>query len=723
LERRYLLAADLVNLDVSFKEGLLDIRANNYEDIIVTAGGENTSLVKINGRDPSFGPLAADQVRSIRAIGGQFSYIDLSDARRDKDAFSLLGRTVESEPDDSWGLHDQPIDYWLDQIYSDPAARSEGLSWPEKVERLEALIQSQPATVRQAPVVGHYDHFSAGPVAADSAMLDEPGIAAVSSGDEGGIVDIIGPVEQPEYVDWMTFTVDHRADPAVDGLAFNGMTVDFSISDGTAVSPDDYDPQALPMEPLEWLDGEEGQNRTISIDIAQDNIWEEDEDLQVTLNGIQNFNGDEGNARLGVSQATGVILNDDPFPTVSIEPSVFVNEDEGPAVLNVRLSNPSYHAITVNWTTQDEAAISDQDYSGGGGAVTFPAESIEDQQITISITDDGVPETNESFVVQLTGATNAEIGPSPYDRGRVTIVDEDGGFSGVVKSQRIAPVAIAEDLFTVKSGEYYDAGNGSEFRFEFEGTVPIGSPLRYELLDTDANFLLSSGAGSSFDYAFSDSINSPDLGWAYVKFYIDANSSGSSNLGELFINSPAFEVVKWASHTLTFEVSNLIPASQIPATVAGRTAWAQQLADGELSVVQKRQHEDDWRSPIVLTMVPVGNGQFIVNPATRPDQGAYYDVDLHLNATPDVTFTFLNVWCGWPTIQAEGCSRSGVGSAVVFDATQYTFIHEIGHFYGSWHTPPFASWNDYLMIKGGQGFTGSRELLRFGDAVNFYNGS
>jgi len=695
--------------------------------LVPAGGGELPVLVKINGRAPESGPIAAADVRKIEAIGGTLSYIDLSEARQNDAAFANLKLTVESVPDDLWKIDYEPIGSVIDEIYADDlAARTAGLSWSEKVSRIDRWISQREATARQAPPVGQFDHFSAAPA---SRLAAPSGAAAESSGDDGGIVDIVEEVSQPESIDWMNFTVDHHPTPGSNApFRFNGMEVAFSVQDGSATDPEDYqapeDANGDPLDTLVWLDGEEGQNRSISVDIEQDNIWEEDEDFQVTLTGIENYDGDEGDATLGNSQATGVIENDDPIPVVSIEPSELVNEDEGPALLNVRLSNPSYQQITVNWTTEDETATSGNDYTSGGSTVTFPPESANEQQISVPIIDDTLDELNETFLVQLTGATNAQVSETD-DEGRVTIVDNDGPLSGVIKSQRVAPVAIAEDLFTVKSGEYYEAGGGSQFRFEFDGTVAGGSTIRYQLWDTDGiNELLATGQGTSFTYAFSEDANDSDLGDAYVSFYVDENNSGDWNFGEDYVNSPQFEVVPWASHSLTFEVSSLIPSSKIPNTIAGRTAWAQQLADSELPVVQIRQSEDDWRSPINLTMVPFNDAQFIVSPS-RPDQAAQYDVDLHLDAGANVVFTFFLVWCReslFQTIAAEGCSDSDA-SAVTYDADQYTFIHEVGHQYGSSHTPETETYEDYLMLPGGEGnVSGSREILRYGDAVNFYEG-
>jgi hypothetical protein len=275
----------------------------------------------------------------------------------------------------------------------------------------------------------------------------------------------------------------------------------------------------------------------------------------------------------------------------------------------------------------------------------------------------------------------------------------------------------------VKSGEYYDAGHGSRFRFELTGGEGLAeASVRYELWDTDGvNELLASGSGTAFAYAFSDEATRADLGDAYVSFYLDDDGSGDWNLGEDYIKSPQFEVVGWERHIITFEVSGQIPGVQMD-TIRGRKAWAKALSDRELPVVQKRESEDDWRSPITLWIMPFHNGHFDVSPA-RPDQSASYNVNRHLDSGADVIFTFFNVWCGLPPVSAVGCTESGDSAAVTYDAPKYTFIHELGHLFGAGHTWDTEPWKDYLMRPGGEGNEdGTRQILRKADARDFYNG-
>ena len=78
-------------------------------------------------------------------------------------------------------------------------------------------------------------------------------------------------------------------------------------------------------------------------------------------------------------------------------------------VFTVSLSNASCAAITVNFATADgSATLADSDYQGGAGSVTF-APGTTSQTITVLVNGDTKFEPDETFTVNLSGATNATI--------------------------------------------------------------------------------------------------------------------------------------------------------------------------------------------------------------------------------------------------------------------------------------------------------------------------
>ncbi|MFK8009523.1 MAG: peroxidase family protein [Saprospiraceae bacterium] len=107
-------------------------------------------------------------------------------------------------------------------------------------------------------------------------------------------------------------------------------------------------------------------------------------------------------------------------PSITIG-DVTVNENAGSANLQLNLSAPSSSVVTVSYSTDNGTATSLNDFTAGSGMVTFPIGSTT-ASISIPITDDNINEPTESFVVNLTNPSGANIGDT---QGTVTINDND----------------------------------------------------------------------------------------------------------------------------------------------------------------------------------------------------------------------------------------------------------------------------------------------------------
>ena len=111
------------------------------------------------------------------------------------------------------------------------------------------------------------------------------------------------------------------------------------------------------------------------------------------------------------------------LPNLSIA-DVTVTEGNGgttAAVFTVSLSPASAQTATVNFATADGTATAGQDYVGGSGTVTFPPGSTT-QPVSVSVLGDVAVEGDETFLVNLSGAVNANV-VDPQGLG--TIVDDD----------------------------------------------------------------------------------------------------------------------------------------------------------------------------------------------------------------------------------------------------------------------------------------------------------
>ena len=108
--------------------------------------------------------------------------------------------------------------------------------------------------------------------------------------------------------------------------------------------------------------------------------------------------------------------------TISISDPT-VNEGSGPgtATFNLTLSSASSQTITVNYATADGTAKAFGDYTPAIGTATFnPGQTTVPLQIPI--VGDTVLEPNETFVVNLSNAVNAQL---PDNQGTATILNDD----------------------------------------------------------------------------------------------------------------------------------------------------------------------------------------------------------------------------------------------------------------------------------------------------------
>jgi hypothetical protein len=126
------------------------------------------------------------------------------------------------------------------------------------------------------------------------------------------------------------------------------------------------------------------------------------------------------------SRDFAVLLNDGAWQTV---PSITIsnatvtegNTGSTSAAFTVSLSAAFSQPVTVQYTTTDGTATAGSDYQSQSGTLTFaPGETSK--TVTVAVTGDGLAEPNETFSVNLSGATNAGIA---VHQGHGTILDDD----------------------------------------------------------------------------------------------------------------------------------------------------------------------------------------------------------------------------------------------------------------------------------------------------------
>ncbi len=88
-------------------------------------------------------------------------------------------------------------------------------------------------------------------------------------------------------------------------------------------------------------------------------------------------------------------------------------EDED-ARFTIRLNYPTSKNVTVNFETADRTAVAGQDYVARSGSVVIPAGQRR-VEVDVDVLEDAVREPDETFVLRLTGSSNA---PLSSDEGR-----------------------------------------------------------------------------------------------------------------------------------------------------------------------------------------------------------------------------------------------------------------------------------------------------------------
>ncbi len=212
----------------------------------------------------------------------------------------------------------------------------------------------------------------------------------------------------------------------------------------------------------------EGQTSAmITVATNEDTLNENDETFTLTLSSPTN-------ATLATDPtATGTITDDDDLPSLSIADS---SAAEGSAMeFTVTLTPASGRTVTVGWGVDTSGTASDADLSGDTvGTVSIPQEETS-VQFEVTLVADGTTEGDETFVVNLGSATNANISDNSATG---TISDSEMA----VTTPTITDVAVTST--PMLESDTYGEGETIEVTVTFSEAVNA---------TTDTDFVLSVG--------------------------------------------------------------------------------------------------------------------------------------------------------------------------------------------------------------------------------------
>jgi hypothetical protein len=196
------------------------------------------------------------------------------------------------------------------------------------------------------------------------------------------------------------------------------VTVDYQTFDDTATAPARYGAQSgsLTFNPGGPL------TQHVLVDVVNDSTYNEGASLDnrqhMQLVATTPANG---------ANATGIgtIVDDETQPVLVSIGSYTMREGDSanrPAKLVVTLNRPSTQQITVRYQTAPGTASAGSDFVGKSNTLTFKAGQTF-KPVTINTKPDLNVESNESFQVKLSNASNAFIA---HDTGTVTLLNDDG---------------------------------------------------------------------------------------------------------------------------------------------------------------------------------------------------------------------------------------------------------------------------------------------------------
>ena len=214
-----------------------------------------------------------------------------------------------------------------------------------------------------------------------------------------------------------TFTVTRTGGTA----AFD---VNYATADGTATAGSDY--VAQPTGTVSFAAGD--LTKTISVTINGDTTVEPDETFFVNLLGATN------GGTIVKSQGTGTITNDDTagVGNISINDVTITEGNAGTSTATFTVTRTGgTAAFDVNYATADGTATAGSDYvAQPTGTVSFAAGDLT-KTISVTINGDTTVEPDETFFVNLLGATNGGTIVKSQGTGTITNDDTAGGVGNI----------------------------------------------------------------------------------------------------------------------------------------------------------------------------------------------------------------------------------------------------------------------------------------------------
>ncbi|OQW92688.1 MAG: hypothetical protein BWK78_00930 [Thiotrichaceae bacterium IS1] len=191
--------------------------------------------------------------------------------------------------------------------------------------------------------------------------------------------------------------------------------VDYISRDGTAQGGQDYEPV---QGTLSWPEGDTTP-KSFEIKLLDDLMKEEEETILLELSNPQE-------ATLGQGQAQVLLKDTKVTGEVGFKPQTYlVNESAGTVVIKVGRTGGRDGALSVNYTTTDSSAVAGKDYVTTSGILTWGSGEEGEQEISVKLLNDELPEPTETFSLTLSNPTNRGTLSPNQEVATVTIQNDN----------------------------------------------------------------------------------------------------------------------------------------------------------------------------------------------------------------------------------------------------------------------------------------------------------
>lgn len=245
-------------------------------------------------------------------------------------------------------------------------------------------------------------------------------LSGASSGATIGVAQGIGTIVDDEPPVPPSFTVTdssvteggvHQFVITKSGSAPGNISINYATADGTATSGSDY---ASASGTLTFLPSDNG--KVVTVNTIDDAVVESTETMTLNLSGVTN------GATIMDGVGIGTITDNDvppPPPGILIADS---SGTEGQSIIFTVTRSDTTTAVSVNYATASDTAVSPNDFTAISGTLSF-AIGQGSKTITVVTKQNTIFEDTETFFVNLSNATGgATIGDA---QGVGTIYDDD----------------------------------------------------------------------------------------------------------------------------------------------------------------------------------------------------------------------------------------------------------------------------------------------------------